>query len=445
MASTISKQTEKTFYDEYSKIREIIVKSYKENVSLYEKFSLALQLIYCLFFIGILVDKKIIQDIKRKKFSRKILFSTILKDERPYQHISNIVRISNSKQLFHFLKINELLLNIPFLNLDFFKDLTIEKFELFNLNKRNWSKIFNFINKYLSKINFLENDFFGSILEQDLTLLDVVILKDISENNLAKIIIKMNDRKKLGVYYTPKEVSKYMVRKAILNQIEQKLNTKFTDYDSFLESIDQNNSIIIDKLLTGIRVLDPALGSGEFLLEMANEILFIKTNLAKKVGYSFDDQKLKFNILEKNLYGVDIQEISIKISKLKLWLWYIQDLTYEHLITSTKRLLPNLFQNLHVGNSLVGFSFEKIPEQRYDFYIQPEIYILINSHLMKLQRSLSNYSDVMILNNIIRIYTILKSMDFEQTIFTNQDILIRLYMSIERALIELPLSQVFSR
>ncbi|NQU84218.1 MAG: N-6 DNA methylase, partial [Mariniphaga sp.] len=106
--------------------------------------------------------------------------------------------------------------------------------------------------------------------------------------------------------------------------------------------------------LEKIRIVDPACGSGAFLIGMMQEIirlkkilsLFFKTN-------NFSDYRLKLKFIQNNLYGVDIDSGAVEIAKLRLWLSLVVD---EQDINNIKPL-PNLDYKIVCGNSLLGYPY----------------------------------------------------------------------------------------
>jgi type I restriction-modification system DNA methylase subunit len=183
------------------------------------------------------------------------------------------------------------------------------------------------------------------------TEVDVNILGHIFENSLneieeltAEIEGKIHDknktkRKKEGVYYTPKYITKYIVESTIGKLCDDK--KKELDLYKIDISIIQNSRTKKGKLnqkavnllerlksyfdyLRSLKIVDPACGSGaflnqamEFLIEEHQFIDEYRRQLEKDSLGLFD---IKKSILENNIYGVDINEESVEIAKLSLWL-----------------------------------------------------------------------------------------------------------------------------
>ncbi|MHC1737155.1 MAG: N-6 DNA methylase [Ignavibacteriaceae bacterium] len=199
------------------------------------------------------------------------------------------------------------------------------------------------------------------------TEIDVNILGHIFENSLNEIeeitlsiqgkeIDKSKTkRKKEGVFYTPKYITSYIVKNtlgALCAEIKNELGIIEEDYSPENKSKDTRRKLVNtldayrDRLLK-ITICDPACGSGAFLNQaldyLINEHKYIDELKAKLLGESLILSDIETGILENNLFGVDINEESVEIAKLSLWLR-----------TARKnRKLNNLSDNIKCGNSLI--------------------------------------------------------------------------------------------
>jgi len=175
----------------------------------------------------------------------------------------------------------------------------------------------------------------GHIFEHSLT--DIEKLNaEISGENLDK---KQTRRKKEGVFYTPNYITKYIVENTVGTLCAEKrnelqLNNLEVDETYFKKGSkaipSQKGEQLFDKLekykkwLLSLKILDPACGSGaflnqalNFLIDEHNFIIDLETDLRKGQLIIFD---IDTAVLENNLYGVDINEESVEIAKLSLWL-----------------------------------------------------------------------------------------------------------------------------
>jgi type I restriction-modification system DNA methylase subunit len=197
---------------------------------------------------------------------------------------------------------------------------------------------------------------------------DVNILGHIFENSLNELdeikaqleggtIEKQSTkRKKDGVFYTPKYITKYIVdntigklctdKKAEIKIIEEeyfsdKKRTKATKQPLF------EKLTIYRNWLLEITICDPACGSGAFLNQaldfLIQEHRYIDELQAKLFGDALVLSDIEKSILENNLFGVDLNEESVEIAKLSLWLRTAQP----------NRKLNDLNNNIKCGNSLI--------------------------------------------------------------------------------------------
>lgn len=163
-------------------------------------------------------------------------------------------------------------------------------------------------------------------------------------------------RKKDGVFYTPKYITKYIVENTVGKLCEEEktnLGIKEEDYYTDKKRQLKTKQILLKKLqdyrtwLHQITIIDPACGSGSFLIEALNFLIEEHSHI-DEMEAKLTDSAIAFSyhpesILEHNLYGVDINEESVEIAKLSLWLRTAEP----------NRKLSSLNDNLKCGNSLI--------------------------------------------------------------------------------------------
>ncbi|MFA7325765.1 MAG: TaqI-like C-terminal specificity domain-containing protein [Candidatus Kapaibacterium sp.] len=246
----------------------------------------------------------------------------------------------------------------------------------------------------------------------------------IRANVLGLIFEKINGYKD-GSYYTPGYITEYMcretIRKTVLNKFAQKYNNinSFTDIKNLI--IDNGSSESLrdyNDLMNSITILDPAVGSGHFLVSALNELIAIKSELkilidedCRKLTSGFvaninDDeltisnrdgifvyevnnnneadnepqqiQKALFyqkkQIIENCLFGVDINPNSVNICRLRLWIELLKNCYYED---GELQTLPNIDINIKCGNSLIS---------RYD--VSTKITNILNNSGIKISKYL---------------------------------------------------------
>lgn len=197
---------------------------------------------------------------------------------------------------------------------------------------------------------------------------DVNILGHIFENSLNEIdeikaqlegqeIDKSKTkRKKDGVFYTPKYITKYIVENTVgklCAEKKQELGILEEDYFTDKKRQQKTKELLLQKLkeyrewLLQLTIIDPACGSGAFLNEALNFLIsehkYIDELETKLLGGGFVFPNIENSILENNLFGVDLNEESVEIAKLSLWLRTAQP----------NRKLNDLSNNIKCGNSLI--------------------------------------------------------------------------------------------
>lgn len=241
---------------------------------------------------------------------------------------------------------------------------------------------------------FLDSYNFGSDKADEITEDNKTL---ISASVLGLIFEKINGHKD-GAVFTPGYITMYMCQQSIRNAIVQKFNDTFDWNCSSIKDIYNKDLDIVkaNEIIDSIKVCDPAVGSGHFLVSALNEIILIKFELGilvdangkriKKQDYTFtiendellvsdaenenlfeyhpklvESQRIQetlFNekkkIIENCLYGVDINPNSVNICRLRLWIellknsYHTASSDYKHLET-----LPNIDINIKCGNSLL--------------------------------------------------------------------------------------------
>lgn len=192
----------------------------------------------------------------------------------------------------------------------------------------------------------------GHIFENSLNELDEMKAKLEGE----EIDKSKTKRKKDGVFYTPKYITKYIVENTVGKlSTEKKTELKLVEeeYTTDKKRNTATKKVLLDKLtdyrnwLLKITIIDPACGSGAFLNEALNFLIaehsYIDELQAKLMGYSLILSDVEKSILENNLFGVDLNEESVEIAKLSLWLRTAQP----------NRKLNDLNNNIKCGNSLI--------------------------------------------------------------------------------------------
>ena len=342
----VQNEIENKFYNEYKKIRIDIFENMKNNnpeVSELVIIEKVQKLLDRFLFICFCEDKGLIPN---NSYSSLVKRGEILEDVfESFKSFCNWINTGNKSK------------NIPHFNGGLFKpDYILDNLFVDDEVFRKLEKIADY--DFESDLN---ESILGHIFEQSVS--DIEELKKISLHE--EFNKKESKRKKDGIFYTPKYITKYIVETVMNAWIEgkkrelgednlPKLQEKDFKYDPYKKNYSKNFRKHVEfwenfrEELRKIKIVDPACGSGAFLIEafdfllkynqMIDEKIFNLTG-AKKL---FDDTTKE--ILENNIFGVDLNKESIEITKLSLWLR-----------TANKdKTLATLENNIKCGNSLIS-------------------------------------------------------------------------------------------
>ena len=226
--------------------------------------------------------------------------------------------------------------------------------EILDTIKIDDTLLYNYTQK-MSHYNFnsdVDVNILGHVFENSLNEIDE-IKSEIEGNVLDKTKTR---RKKDGVFYTPKYITKYIVDNTVGKLCsEKKIEIQLQDEDYITDKKLQTKTkkTLLDKLadyrswLLQLTICDPACGSGAFLNQALEFLIaehrYIDELQAKLMGDSMVLSDVETSILENNIYGVDLNDESIEIAKLSLWLRTAQK----------GRKLNSLNNNIKCGNSLI--------------------------------------------------------------------------------------------
>jgi len=274
---------------------------------------------------------------------------------------------------------------IPFLNGGLFephKDDYYNGEPLYNLViPDNWFEQFFGV---LEQYNFTIDE--NSIVDADVSV-DPEMLGRIFENLLAEVnpLTGETARKATGSYYTPRTIVDYMVDQSLKQylitktKIEEDRVTALLSYESPEVDLTENEKGSMISALDEIKIIDPACGSGAFPMGILHKMilvlqkadpdlkLWLKNHLGNIEPGIFKDRLLerirnenweyvrKLLIIQKSIYGVDIQPIGVEISKLRFFLSLIVDEQIDDAKENRGiEALPNLEFKFVAANSLIG-------------------------------------------------------------------------------------------
>jgi len=294
---------------------------------------------------------------------------------------------------------------VPYLNSSLFEPTHIEQDTLFISNLRN-NKMIPILSQTVLK------DLQGKKRTGELSTLEYLFeflnaydfssegSEEIQEENkslinasvLGLIFEKINGYKD-GSFFTPGFITMYMcretIRKAVIQKFNETKNWKCKDLDDLYDKIKDRKEA--NEIINSLKICDPAVGSGHFLVSALNEVIAVKNDLKilqdrngrrlkeyhtevvsdelvvtdedgelfeYKVG-STETQRIqetlfheKQTIIENCLFGVDINANSVKICRLRLWIELLKNAYYKN--ENELETLPNIDINIKCGNSLVS-------------------------------------------------------------------------------------------
>jgi hypothetical protein len=233
----------------------------------------------------------------------------------------------------------------------------------------------------------------AQIQEENKTLINASVLGLIFE--------KINGYKD-GSFFTPGFITMYMCHETIRRAVIQKFNERYgwecKDFDDLYNKTDKIDLRETNEVINSLKICDPAVGSGHFLVSALNEIIAIKSDLvvlADRTGkrlkgyyaqvendeliissedviyeYNYRDRESqrvqeaifheKQYLIENCLFGVDINQKSVEICRLRLWIELLKSAYYlssSHSASKTEvelQTLPNIDINIKCGNSLIS-------------------------------------------------------------------------------------------
>lgn len=233
-------------------------------------------------------------------------------------------------------------IRIPYLNGGLFEPDAIDQLQI-DFSYELFANLVEFFGQYNFTID--END-----PEDSEIGIDPEMLGHIFENLLE-------DNKDKGAFYTPKEIVQYMCRQSIIQYLKT-----YEPHEEYAEAITllinsgivnpvlQNKEIArrITNLLEKVKVCDPAIGSGAFPMGIMSVLFHARHALqafADRKG-DWNAAEVKRDIIQNNIYGVDIEQGAVDIARLRFWLALVVD-------EKTPQPLPNLDYKIMCGNSQI--------------------------------------------------------------------------------------------
>ena len=271
---------------------------------------------------------------------------------------------------------------VPYLNGGLFERDIIDN-ERVIFSEELFERTFEFFSRYNFTID--END------PEDTQIgIDPEMLGKIFENLLE-------DNKDKGAFYTPKEIVQYMCRESLIAYLTEKHKEEEVNIRNLVEKHntkwEEDTCKKVLNSLKEVKICDPAIGSGAFPMGMLNELYKCRIALGEEKSVN-----IKKEILQNNIYGVDIEKGAVDIARLRFWLALVVDETIPE-------PLPNLDFKIMQGNSLLESyqgvdlsligSEEEATDTAIDYgdeYISPKQQPLLNkAHKEKIQQLMKDF------------------------------------------------------
>ena len=260
--------------------------------------------------------------------------------------------------------------NVPYLNGGLFREN-----ELDNLNVKIADSVFKEILNFFESYNFTVKE--DMPLESEVAV-DPQMIGYVYESlaQVAEDIYDSDDDLSdiWGIFYTPRVEVYFMCKRSLVEYLSKNLSEipKEKFYHLIFDQIEERDKVEnwfstsdlwrkLEDALNNLSVIDPACGSGAFLVGMLNVVTELYKMVYKHMGGSLDDFKIKNRVIQNSLYGVDVMPWAIHAAELRLWLQLIVETEFKKEELRQHPLLPSLNLNLRVGDSLVqeigGISF----------------------------------------------------------------------------------------
>jgi len=364
---TEEKEFTKEFYKLYHETRLMLKMAFeeKEGVSKNEAIYFTQLFLNRLIFIFFVEDKGFIPD--KQLFTTRIL--KILESDQCTEHSKKIY--DDIKELFIAFDKGSQVLGVFGFNGGLFNGIMPEKIYFSDLKDNSFfasvkqnSKLSKStkLNEKASKI-IQKSDQLSPIVSNLLimdsydfnTEVNVTILGHIFEQSISDLEELKNEgssrRKKEGVFYTPENITDYMCRNTIIPYLSK------SDVRTVSELIEEYEDDIetLETKFREIKILDPSCGSGAFLMKSIDVLLEINKEIQNtkeipvsassqlSITQTWNEESEIREIVENNIYGVDINPESVEITQLSIFLK----------IASNERKLFGLTKNIQVGNSLI--------------------------------------------------------------------------------------------
>ena len=249
----------------------------------------------------------------------------------------------------------------PYLNGGLFTENNLDREYDFQISDWLFSGIFEFLENY----NFTIAE--DSPLDQEVAV-DPEMIGKVYES-LVNVSDETDERGDAGIFYTQRTEIDLMCRLALVDNLTNHLgeNHKNLLYELIFafspdDKVEADRKFAetqlwepLDATLKGLAVVDPACGSGSFLVGMLHILDDLRYRVNQGLGRDESNFERKKGIIGQNLYGVDVMEWACHVAELRLWLALVIDAEFSptELHVRVEPLLPHFSFNIRCGDSLV--------------------------------------------------------------------------------------------
>ena len=369
-AFSVEKVT-KRFFEEYKKAFFMLRKTFEnQKISVKNAHELSQQFLNRLMFLYFISKKRWLNDdpkfIKwywnRYKEEKR---NDRGKEDTFYENWLKILFLEafNNKYShphFHPKDVNAILANAPYLNGGLFHRNDLDDLP-FNISDSLFEEVFNFLEQY----NFT--------IREELPL-DVEVAVDPQMigyvyESLSNVAEEIYERQDLGIFYTPALEVDFMCRRSLVEYIANYVGAihelplpkewiyrlLFDEDKKAVEEYITKHKLWyrLEEALDNLAVIDPACGSGAFLVGMLHVLIELFKLIYSHIQRQMTEFEIKKRIIGNTLYGVDVMPWAVHSAELRLWLQLIIDADIPPEQRKLHPLLPNLDLKLRVGDSLV--------------------------------------------------------------------------------------------
>ena len=256
---------------------------------------------------------------------------------------------------YHPKDIEAILASAPYLNGGLFRRSDLDDLS-FKISDSLFEEVFNFLEQY----NFTIREELPLDIE---VAVDPRMIGYVYES-LSNVAEEIYERQDLGIFYTPAIEVGFMCRRSLVEYLTNHLpelpkewiyRLLFDEDKKGVEEYITKHKLWyrLEEALDNLAVIDPACGSGAFLVGMLHVLIELFKLIYSHIQREMTEFELKKRIIGNILYGVDVMPWAVHLAELRLWLQLIIDADIPPEQRKLHPLLPNLDLKLRVGDSLV--------------------------------------------------------------------------------------------